>query len=978
MPRRFLGKQIVSRWFPHREDDTPPVPRVGTLKDFPAVADMQSSGSGMTRKIRVPARGGVQRFARKAWLALVRHTSKQILLPGALGLAGLLAVSCLFLTKTPPRILVVGLSPRPPFMFWNANGEAAGAMPDLLSVAAARAGITLRWVSHREGPESALLPGSGIDIWPVIEVREERRTRFHMTQPFARAEMLMVRLASEAGRPIVRLGLKNRPGVLQWASREYPGAQTAVASPISGVSAVCKGALDATLMGTPDFDAILIDRPAACVGARFEVTVLSGFNTHYAIASSFPAADAADRLRQKLGEMAREGTLDQIFQHYYPLAHYRSSESFAETPTERSFRLFKWSAAGLFAICALLGISMRRFRRKADEAVAMADLRTRFLASISHELRTPLNGVLGIASALSSTTLDRTQREYVGLIRSSGEILLRTVNEVLDFSRLEAGKHALAPRSLHVEEVVEGVVSILAPVAQQKDLELAWVVEPDVPAFIESDESALRQILMNLVGNGLKFTECGIVTLRISQRTLGRDVTFLRILVSDSGPGIPIGQEDTIFNPFTRSDNARTQAVAGTGLGLTITKRLVLLLGGSISVASNQTGSVVDNQSGSVANNESGGCIFTVEIPITLPTEPVAEHPQCYPSYPLPPTALLLTRRAITGDMLARRLEEGGCRVMRATGFPSAMQAAQAGARWELLVIDHDIEGDSLDMARQLQRQQKGQAPKVILLTTGNQATVALSGSVPGGYAVFPKPFLSELFCSTLERLSGPLGSSMPPSTLGPYKPRSTTANTIPAPSVLLELQRAAQPLAALPPGCNANGKGCEACVRDNSGDLAPCVSAALPISGSFRVLVADDNPVNLKVITSLLRTLGIPCDAASNGEEALRLFSTGVYAWVVMDWQMPGMDGLTAIQLIRERELRDASPRTPIILCSAVNEEEGELAGSEGTFEVMLPKPISIRSLRRALIVSSHRARAFGAGPLPEPQTSDSPHSMA
>src|SRR5690606_28346211 len=105
------------------------------------------------------------------------NARKSVLLPGALGLAGLLAVSYVFLTKTPPRILVVGLSPRPPFMFWNAQGEAAGAMPDLLNVAAARSGITLRWVSHREGPESALHPGSGIDIWPVIEVREERRRR---------------------------------------------------------------------------------------------------------------------------------------------------------------------------------------------------------------------------------------------------------------------------------------------------------------------------------------------------------------------------------------------------------------------------------------------------------------------------------------------------------------------------------------------------------------------------------------------------------------------------------------------------------------------------------------------------------------------------------------------------------------------------------------------------------------------------------
>lgn len=904
----------------------------------------------MTREFRVQVRRGAQRLIREAWLRVVRSAGLRTLVPAALGMMSLLAVFSVFLTKAPPPVLVVGLSPIPPFMFWNAEGKAAGAIPDLLNVAAARAGTTLQWVEHRTGAESALLPGSGIDIFPVVEVRDGWRKRFHMTQPFARAETLLIRLADHADLPIATLGLNNRPRVGEWVRRKYPGVHTETSGPDYGLSGVCTGKLDAALVETPAFDAFLMNRPDPCKDARFQISVLSELDINYAIASTFQSSDAADLLRHKMAEMAREGTLDKIFQRYYPLAHYRSAETFAETQSEKSSRLFQWGAGALFALCALLWMAMQRLRRRARQAVEMAGLRTRFLASISHELRTPLNGVLGIASALSSTPLDRTQREYVGLIRSSGETLLRAVNEILDFSRLEAGKHSLSDAPVNLEGLVEEVVSILAPVAQEKDLELAWVVAPDVPTFIQTDETAVRQILMNLLGNSLKFTERGIVTLRISQARIDGDAALLRILVGDSGPGIPPGQEESIFDPFTRSDNANTQAVAGTGLGLSITKQLVLLLGGTISAA----------------NVKSGGCLFTVELPFSQTAEQPSLQSQCHSDYTLPAHALILTQRAITGDMLERRLRDAGCRVTRLSGVEAALRAAEAGDRWGLLVIDTQIEGDPIDVATQLRHAEANDSMPVILLCTGAQEADALSGRVPEGYAIFPKPFRSELFCSTLEELLRPPrgGASTAPVET---EPCIASLDAIPCPSGLRELQRATQPWMTVPPGCIADGQGCEECVRDNTGSLVPCLAAILD-SVVPRALVADDNPVNRKVVSAFLRTMGIPCDTVGDGGEALSRFRDGAYTWVIMDWHMPEMDGLTTIRLMRESEQRNYMPRTPIILCSAANERDGRLADSEGAFDAMLPKPISVKSLRRALIESSRRIQSLSAAAQPAP----------
>ncbi|MCZ2155262.1 MAG: response regulator, partial [Bryobacterales bacterium] len=720
-------------------------------------------------------------------------------------------------------------------MYWDEYGEAAGAMPELLNAAAKRAGIRLRWVDSPGGAMVALKPGSGIDIWPIAEVHEERRKLYHLTQPFARSEILLVRRAEDAGKPIQRLAAGNRPGISDWVRREHAGAVIEVRDPFARLTGLCSGALDAAVVEAPALDSFLMNQPDICASTHLAMNVLPDQKLDFAIASSFPAADAADLLRHQLGEMARDDTLDSIFQRYYPLAHYRSADTFAETETERSARMFRWSAATLLALCGGLWISMHRLRRRADEAMATAEQRTRFLATISHELRTPLNGVLGIATALASTELDHEQQEYVRLIRGSGELLVRGINEVLDFFRLEAGKHSLAYAPVDLKRTVEGVISILAPLAQQKGLELTWAIEESVASTIHSDDSALRQILMNLVGNGLKFTTHGGVGLRIGRQQLDKNSAILRITVNDSGPGIPVGREESIFLPFDRGDARASQSAPGTGLGLSITKQLVLLMGGTIRAA----------------NRESGGSTFTVDLPLMASI-----------ACGLPAAAPL------RGTWHAQRRDTG----KRA--------------------ICPDPKDPANDAA-----------------TTRDRAVrPAPEGGVP--------------------------------------------------PVVLVALQQTAAAQPAAPPGCASEETRCEDCILARPGGLAPCLAEVCGNPMPPRALVVDDNPVNRRVLTALLQALGVSSDTANDGEEALSRFSPGVYNWIIMDWQMPRMDGLTALQRIRERDLTQTGSPTPAILCSASEDQNGTDAVTGRAFEFVLIKPISIDSLRKALVASSRRRR--------------------
>jgi signal transduction histidine kinase/DNA-binding response OmpR family regulator len=291
------------------------------------------------------------------------------------------------------------------------------------------------------------------------------------------------------------------------------------------------------------------------------------------------------------------------------------------------------------------------------------DAKSRFLATVSHEFRTPLNGILGMADLLGDTGLDPEQATYVRALRTSGEALLGLVDDILDFAKVEAGKLELASERFDLGLLVEAVSELMAPRAQAKGLELAALLAPDLPTHLVGDRDRLRQILLNLVGNAIKFTETGGVGIRI-----GRHDGMIAIDVVDTGPGIPQGRRQAIFEEFEQADHSPARRHEGTGLGLAIVRRLAMLMGGSVGV---------DDRPG-------GGSVFRVVLPLPAPDDAVA------PALPDwgDKRVLVVSGAPFAAGYLRETIAAAGGRATLAADAEAALALLQSGTPWDAALID--------------------------------------------------------------------------------------------------------------------------------------------------------------------------------------------------------------------------------------------------------------------------------------------------
>ncbi len=303
-----------------------------------------------------------------------------------------------------------------------------------------------------------------------------------------------------------------------------------------------------------------------------------------------------------------------------------------------------------------------------ERAEAASEAKSRFLATVSHEIRTPLNGILGMADLLSEAPLDAEHASYLEAIRSSGFALVRLIDEILDFSKIEAGRLDLVSESFDLHQLVEGVVELLAPRAQSKGLEIAASIAADTPRLVLGDALRLRQVLTNLAGNAVKFTEHGGVGVSVGRDADGR----LRFAVVDTGPGVPADRRAAIFEDFEQGDGSNARNHEGAGLGLAISRRIVALMGGELTLADNQ----------------GGGSAFAFAVALNLQPQPERAPSEPAVAKLAGTRALIIAHSPFEGPAIAARLSEAGVAVRRAEGLGDGLAALAAGPHPDLVIVD--------------------------------------------------------------------------------------------------------------------------------------------------------------------------------------------------------------------------------------------------------------------------------------------------